>query len=306
MRFCGAKTKDLSIKYKAMLSNPKKVAAIHDIAGFGRSSLTVVMPTLSVMGHQACPAPTAVLSSITGYYEGYAMRDMTDFLSDCFRHWQEENCKFDCIYTGFIGSARGVRVTESFVEKAGAPLLVVDPVFADDGRRYDCFDESIIDPMRSLIRKADIITPNLTEACFLTDTPQGGDMETAKCALSRLAEMVKGSVLITGVPLKNTVAVLMYDAADNTVYQIQNPYIHMHYPGTGDLFTAVLTGARLSGEALPKAASRAADFVFHAISAAKEAGVPQREGVPMEMLVHRLTKDHYLSIEKIDMKVREF
>lgn len=276
------------------------MAAIHDIAGFGRSSLTVVMPTLSVMGHQACPAPTAVLSSITGYYEGYAMQDMTAFLSDCFRHWQEENCKFDCIYTGFIGSSKGVLVTEEFITASKAPLVVVDPVFADDGRRYDCFDESIIRAMRSLIQKADIITPNLTEACFLTDIPQKENPETAMEALSRLSQMTKGSVLITGVPCKDTVAVLLYDAEEKARYKIQNPYIHTHYPGTGDLFTSVLTGARLAGEPLPSAASKAADFVFHAIYAARQAGIPQREGVPMELLVHRLTESHYLPIEKME------
>ena len=129
---------------------PKKVAAIHDIAGFGRSSLTVVMPTLSVMGHQTCPAPTAVLSSITGFYEGYEMVDMTDFLSACFAHWKKENCEFDCIYTGFIGSAEGVRVAREFAEETKAPLLVVDPVFADDGELFSSCTEALVERMRHL------------------------------------------------------------------------------------------------------------------------------------------------------------
>ena len=275
---------------------PKKVAAIHDIAGFGRSSLTVVMPTLSAMGHQACPAPTAVLSSITGFYEGYEMVDMTPFLSRCFAHWEKEACEFDCIYTGFIGSARGVEVTSEFVSKACAPLLVVDPVFADDGKCYDCFDTKMADAMAALIRKADVITPNLTEACFLSDEPME---ENLACAMRCAEKLPGGAVVITGVPAGSSVAVLLYDKKTDSMYKIENPYLHTHYPGTGDLFTSVLTGALLSGDSLVHAAGKAADFVFTAIRTAQERGVPVREGVPMELLVPRLWEDHALSAVRL-------
>ena len=278
---------------------PKKVAAIHDIAGFGRSSLTVVMPTLSVMGHQTCPAPTAVLSSITGFYEGYEMVDMTDFLSACFAHWKKENCEFDCVYTGFIGSAEGVRVAKDFAMETKAPLLVVDPVFADDGKCYDCFDEEMARAMADLVEIADVITPNLTEACFLTGTKQTNDMASALACLEKLKEKTAGSIVITGVPGEKSVLILLYDRKTGLSYKIENPYIHSHYPGTGDLFTSVLTGALLSGEDLPKAAGKAADYVFTAIKTAKESGVPVREGVPMELLVPRLLEDHKLEAVEI-------
>jgi len=278
---------------------PKKVAAIHDIAGFGRSSLTVVMPTLSVMGHQACPAPTAVLSSITGFYTGYEMEDMTAFLSRCFAHWKKENCEFDCIYTGFIGSKEGVDVTEAFVAETGAPLVVVDPVFADDGKCYDCFDSAMADAMASLAKRADVLTPNLTEACFLTGEPMGTDLPAAVRCAEKIAGSVRGSVVITGVPCGKTVAVLVYDKSEDRMYKIENPYLHTHYPGTGDLFTSVMTGAILSGEPLSKAAGKAADFVFTAIRTAQEQGVPVREGVPMELLVPRLLEDHALKAVRL-------
>lgn len=273
---------------------PGKVAAVHDIAGFGRSSLTVVMPTLSVMGHQACPAPTAVLSSITGFYTGYAMEDLTPFLSRCFAHWKKENCEFDCIYTGFIGSADGVRLTRRFIEETGAPLVVVDPVFADDGKCYDCFDSAMAEAMAELIETADVITPNLTEACFLSGIPHCADLDTARRCLGNLAGKTSGSVVITGVPCGDSVAVLLYERATGAAYKIENPYLHNHYPGTGDLFTSVLTGALLSGAPLPEAAGKAADFVFTAIRTAQEHGVPVREGVPMELLVPRLLENHVL------------
>ena len=273
---------------------PKKVAAIHDIAGFGRSSLTVVMPTLSVMGHQACPAPTAVLSSITGFYTGYEMEDMTGFLSRCFAHWKRENCQFDCIYTGFIGSGEGVGVARDFIRETSAPLVVVDPVFADDGKCYDCFDDKMAKAMAALVKTADVITPNLTEAAFLTGEKPEESPELAIKCMHRLAKEIPGSVVITGVPFGKTVAVLLYDKKEKALYKIENPYLHTHYPGTGDLFTSVLTGALLSGKELPDAAGKAADFVFTAIKTAKECGVPVREGVPMELLVPRLLEDHKL------------
>ncbi len=277
------------------ISLPKKVAAVHDIAGFGRSSLTVVMPTLSVLGHQACPAVAAVLSSITGFYEGYAFHDMTDFLSRCFAHWQKEDCRFDCIYTGFIGSPEGVKITGAFIDEADAPLVVVDPVFADDGKCYDCFTPAMAEAMGALVKKADVLTPNLTEACFLTGLPMENDLTTAKKCAEKLASNTEGSVVITGVPSGDSVAVLVFDAGEDSLYKIENPYLHTHYPGTGDLFTSVLTGTMLSGRSLADAAGKAADFVFTAIRTAQEIGVPQREGVPMEILVPRLLEDHKIS-----------
>ncbi len=277
----------------------KKVAAIHDIAGFGRSSLTVVLPTLSVLGHQACPAPTAVLSSITGFYTAYAMEDMTGFLARCFRHWKKENCRFDCIYTGFIGSAKGVEITKQFIEETAAPLVVVDPVFADDGKCYDCFDETMVQAMERLAEKADVITPNLTEACFLTGERMEKSLACAMRCMEVLVKKTRGSVVITGVPCDKTVAILVYDRSENALYKIENPYLHTHYPGTGDLFTSVLCGALLSGQGLPDAAGKAADFVFTAIRTAKEEGVPVREGVPMELLVPRLLESHSLPVVRL-------
>lgn len=280
---------------------PKKVAAIHDIAGFGRSSLTVVMPTLSVMGHQACPAPTAVLSSITGFYTGYEMEDMTGFLSRCFAHWKRENCQFDCIYTGFIGSGEGVGVARDFIRETSTPLVVVDPVFADDGKCYDCFDDKMAKAMAALVKTADVITPNLTEAAFLTGEKPEESPELAIKCMHRLAKEIPGSVVITGVPFGKTVAVLLYDKKEKALYKIENPYLHTHYPGTGDLFTSVLCGALLSGKSLVDAAGKAADFVFTAIRTAQEGGVPQREGVPMELLVPRLLEEHKIMATKMEV-----
>jgi len=280
---------------------PKKVAAIHDIAGFGRSSLTVVIPTMSIMGHQTCPVPTAVLSTITGFYEGYELHDLTDILPSYLNHWEKENFKFDCIYSGFLGSKAQAYITEQFIDKAKAPLVVVDPVFADDGELYACFKEDIVGAMLSLIKKAHIITPNITEAGFLLGEPnKKHDINTAKEFAKKLSDLGPESVIITGVPLsKTSVSIIIYKKSEDLYLKIDNPYVHAHYPGTGDLFTSVLTGSLLKGVSLPESAAKAADFVFMSIKTAYESNVPVREGVPLEMLLPRLLQKHMLKIEII-------
>lgn len=275
---------------------PKKVAAIHDIAGFGRSSLTVVIPVMSIMGHQTCPVPTAVLSSITGFYKDYTLIDLTDKLPLYLEHWKKEKFKFDCVYSGFLGSEKQAEITESFILDAAAPLTVVDPVFADDGKLYECFEKTMVDAMQKLIKNADVITPNLTEAAFLLDKPGGSASEYAK----RLGELTRGSVVITGVQNgEKSVSIIIYDKKEDNLLKIENPYIHSHYPGTGDLFTAVLTASMLSGKSLADSAAKAADFVFTAMKAAYESKIPVREGVPLELLVLRLLENHSLPYNEI-------
>lgn len=278
----------------------KKVAAIHDIAGFGRSSLTVVIPVMSVMGHQTCPVPTAVLSTITGFYEGFEMHDLTFFLPKYLAHWEKENLKFDCIYTGFLGSARQAEIAGDFIDRFNASLNVVDPVFADGGEIYSCFDKEIIGAMAKLCKKADIITPNVTEAAFLL----GGEkpiMSVKEAALA--AKRLCGgntSVIITSVPDGDSVAIVVYNRESGSICKISNPFIsHAHYPGTGDLFTSVLTGALLSGGSMEECASKAADFVFASIKTAYENAVPVREGVPLELMLPRLFENHSLEIKKL-------
>lgn len=276
----------------------KKIAAIHDIAGFGRSSLTVVIPVMSAMGHQTCPVPTAVLSTITGFYKDYEMLDLTPLMPRYLAHWERENLKFDCVYTGFLGSAEQADIAVSFIERLKAPLNVVDPVFADNGEIYSCFDKSIIKAMRALCSKADIITPNATEAAFLLGSkkPLSSVKEAAEASAALSNQGT--SVIITSVPDGDNVAVVLRNSETGRVCKICNPYIsHAHYPGTGDLFTSVLVGALLSGKNLEKSASQAADFVFTSIKAAYENAVPLREGVPLEFMLQRLRENRCLAIQ---------
>lgn len=279
------------------MSVPKKVAAMHDIAGFGRSSLTVVIPTLSALGHQACPIPTAVLSTITGFYEGYELIDLTDSLPAYLAHWEKEAVSFDCIYTGFLASARQCSIADSFIDKFRAPLTVVDPVFADEGKLYSCYDKKIISSMLELIKRADIITPNLTEAAYLL----GCDMSSC-CAdewARRLSAISGSDVVITGIPDDDNLSVIVYKAKTGETFKLSHPHIGINYPGTGDLFASVLTGRILSGFSLQDAASFAADFTYHSIKRAFELHIPVREGVPLEVMLSRLFEDNRLDIIRL-------
>lgn len=265
---------------------PKKVAAMHDIAGFGRSSLTVVIPVISALGHQVCPVPTAVLSTITGFYEGYELIDLTDYMPSYLAHWEREKFSFDCIYTGFIASAEGCGVVEDFIKDADAPLKVIDPVFADNGKLYGCYDEKMVEKMRGLIKHADVITPNITEAAYLLhDTYKSGcEADWAK----RLSELCGCEVVITGILSGDNVESVLYKPSTEELFRVKNPHIRVNYPGTGDLFASVLTGKKLCGVSTEESVSTAADFVYCCIEGAARLGIPARDGVPLELMLPRL------------------
>lgn len=269
---------------------PKKVAAIHDIAGFGRSSLTVVIPVMSVMGHQTCPVPTAVLSTITGFYQGYIFKDLTDILPSYLAHWEKENVHFDCIYSGFLGSPSQSEIAGSFIDRLNSPLVVVDPVFSDDGALYACFDNEMVDSMRQLIKKADVITPNTTEAAFLLgETNCNPSLSKAKDYARRLAIMADCSVIITSVEgTEKSVSVVMYNKETDICSHVSNPYVNARYPGTGDLFTSVFTADFMNGKSLEESAAKAASFVSESMALAVANSVPAREGVPLEYMLKKL------------------
>ncbi|MBQ3015108.1 MAG: bifunctional hydroxymethylpyrimidine kinase/phosphomethylpyrimidine kinase, partial [Clostridia bacterium] len=157
---------------------PRRIAAIHDFSCVGRCALTVVIPTLSVMGYQTIPLPTALLSSHTGGVEGLYFRDLTADMHRIAAHFDRLEMTFGSIYTGFLGSVEQISVVREFINRFGktpdetgkAPLVLVDPVMGDDGVLYATYTKELADGMRELSTHAEVLTPNLTEACFLTDT----------------------------------------------------------------------------------------------------------------------------------------
>ena len=244
-----------------------RVAAIHDICGYGRCSLTVVIPVLSQMGFEVSPLPTAVLSTHT-MFPGFTYLDLTDELPKIIGHWKELNLKFDAIYSGFLGSVRQAGIVTDFFRDFCGPdtLVVVDPVMADHGKLYATMPPAMIVELRKLSSAAKVITPNLTEAAFMLgrETPESITEAEAKDWLKALTDLGPEMAVITSAPVAsrpNESTVVAYDRVDNRYWLTQRIHVPTQYHGTGDIFASVLTGSLLQGDSLPVAMDRSAQFV---------------------------------------------
>lgn len=267
----------------------KKVAAIHDLSGFGRASLCSIIPTLSTMGVQVCPLPTAILSNHTGGFDHYSFVDLTNSMEEYIDHWKRLGLHFDCVYSGFLGSTRQIHIVADFIDYFGTPdnLVVVDPVMGDNGSLYSSMTEEIIPQMKGLIAKADIITPNFTEAAFLLGESCKDRIsdEEIKQWLLRLSEMGPDVVIITSAPEEQSSGntnVVAYDRRNHAFWKVGCRYIPASYPGTGDTFASVVIGSLLQGDSLPVAIDRAVQFISQCIKASYGFDYPKRNGVLLE------------------------
>ena len=230
----------------------KRVAAIHDLSGFGRASLCSIIPTLSSMGIQVCPVPTAILSTHSGGFREYTFEDLTDTIPAYMAHWKKLNLHFDCIYSGFLGSpVQTQMVADIFDDFADEnTLVVVDPVMGDNGGLYSSIPESMVPQMRKLVNKADIIVPNYTEAALLLDEDVKGyrSNEELKEWLRRLSDLGPDTVLITSAPDEERpemMNVIAYEKESDTYWKVASRLLHDYYPGTGDIFASVMIGSLL-------------------------------------------------------------
>ncbi|MCF7919603.1 MAG: pyridoxamine kinase [Candidatus Cloacimonetes bacterium] len=286
----------------------QRVAAVHDISGFGKSSLTVVIPILSTMGIQVCPLPTAVLSTISIFPEP-RMIDLTDSLEDIISHWRELNLRFDAIYSGFLGSPRQARIVQDlirFTSKEGS-LIVVDPVMGDYGNLYSVFQPDIIIAMKELVKSAQVITPNLTEAAFLLDENPVKLLTYTEIGLwlRRLSKMGPDMVIITSVPdyqEKDKTCVFAYNKVLDEYWKMSCHYLPGNFPGTGDTFASIITGSLLQKETLAAAIEKAVNFIYKAIEFSLNYVTDTREGIYMEPMLPELLKPVIQAkIEKLDL-----
>ena len=270
-------------------------ACINDLSGIGRASLTVAIPVLSAMGVQCCPLPTAILSAQTGYAH-YSFVDFTPHMREYFDNWQKEDMPFDALYTGFLGSAEQITIVRDIASQMpkGA-FVLVDPVMADNGKVYATYTEEMCRGMRDLVRIADIVTPNITEACLLTDTPYEGeaiDRETALRLCRGVSALGPRAVVLTGVRSSQTsIGTCLFRAGDDTLTVIEKPLSTGRYPGTGDLFASVLCGALLRGDDMEAAVDLAAGFVAHTTSYTYETGTDPKHGVLFEHCLKELISE---------------
>ena len=276
------------------MSELKRVAAIHDLSGVGRCSLSVILPTMSVMGIQVCPVPTALLSTHTSGYGDVVLKDMTDYIPDALRHYISAGIGFDCIYSGFLASEAQVSHCLEFMDSFRSALRVVDPVMGDGGKRYRTYDDELCRRMGELVAAADIITPNLTEASILLGTAYPDAPLTVgevKKMLVKLASKGPKTVVITSVIMADgEICNAGYNSEHSAFWRVPYEMIPKSYPGTGDIFASVLTGGILLGDSLPIAMTRATAFCEYAIKTTFGYGAPAREGVMLEKCLPMLAE----------------
>lgn len=271
-----------------------RVAAIHDISGFGRCSLTVAIPILSVMGLQCCPVPTASLSTHTGDFEGFTFLDMTDEMPKIAAHWKSLNLEFQAIYSGFLGSERQIRIVEDFIHTFRRPdtVVVVDPVMGDHGEVYQTYTPAMCAGMAHLAEHADVITPNLTEAALLLGVPYES-LPAGEAGCRAIAEQLsmggRRSVVLTGVSAgPELTGAACFDAGTGRTHLLQTQRVRREFLGSGDVFSSVLTGALVRGDSLPSATRQAVEFVRACAERTAAQDLPRREGVDFEPLLHLL------------------
>lgn len=278
-----------------MESLVKKVAAIHDLSGYGRASLTTIIPILSNMKVQVCPVPTAILSTHTGGFEGYSFIDLTDYMQEHINHWKKLELEFDCIYSGFLGSPKQIEIVADFIDFFGkkAKFTVVDPVMGDNGKLYSTMGNEMVVGMRKLIKNADIITPNFTEVIYLLgkEYKENTTLDEVKEYLKELANMGPKIVIATSVPdeesnkLDRKTSVVAYDRENDVFWRVSCRYIPASYPGTGDAYTSVVIGSLLQGDSLPMAIERGVQFITQCIMASYGFKYPKKEGVLLEKML---------------------
>ena len=277
-----------------------RVAAIHDLSGFGRCSLTIVSPVLSAMGVQCCPIVTACLSTHTGGFSGYVAQDLTGLMEATISHWKELGLTFSGVYTGFMASEEQMKLATQAIDTLKGPggVTVVDPVMGDHGRRYATYTQLMCEAMGALCAQADVITPNLTEAAFLLDLDyaslSGGGKEGLELARA-LSEGGRRSVVLTGVSSgEGMVGAACYDRASGRAGLVMAPRVEGEYHGTGDIFASVLTGGLEGGMELEQAAALAARFVSQCAERTRRQAYPRREGVDFEPLLGWLARERGL------------
>ena len=248
----------------------KKILTVQDISCVGQCSLTVALPILSACGMETCILPSAVLSTHTAGFKNFTFRDLTDDMPAITAHWKSEGISFDAIYTGYLGSVKQVGYVKDILDTLGKgnAVRVVDPAFADNGALYSIFNGEYVQAMKTLCPSADIILPNISEACFLTDTPyqESYDEDYVLSLCEKLTALGAKSVVLTGVGYEaGKTGVVVYSGGKLEYYCHDKISKGCH--GTGDVYASAFVGALLNGKSRYDSAKIAADFVVDCIKA---------------------------------------
>lgn len=265
----------------------QKILTVQDISCVGQCSLTVALPILSAAGMETCILPSAVLSTHTAGFSGYTVRDLTEDFPAIAAHWKKENIRFSAVYTGYLGSTEQIAdvkgIFASLLAEGG--VTIVDPAMADNGKLYPAFDSAYVEAMKGLAFSADLILPNITEACFLTgmEYRESYDEDYIAALLDRLTEAGAKTVVLTGVGYaEGKTGVVVRENGVTRYYEHKKISKGCH--GTGDVYAAAFVGALLNGLGAYDAAVLAADYTVRCIEVTQ--GDPEHwYGVKFELLL---------------------
>lgn len=272
-------------------NHQKKIAVINDFTGFGRCSITVSLPIISAMKVQCCPLPTSIFSNHTGY-ESYFFEDYTDRMEPYMEEWKKLGLSFEGISTGFLGSKEQIRIVLRFLEEFEREgcIVVVDPVMGDDGRTYATYTPEMCQEMKRLAARADILTPNLTEACILTGLPYRKDrwpMKEIRALAEKLSDMGPEKVAITGIPQGEFIANYCYERGGEGKIR-RTHRVGAARCGTGDIFAAIIAADAVNGMPFDQSVRKASLFIKRCIRKSIEMDLPLTDGVCFEEVLDTL------------------
>lgn len=267
----------------------KRIVTIQDISCVGKCSLTVALPIISAMGVETAIIPTAVLSTHTMFPE-FTVKDLTSEIKPISEHWKRAGIDFDGIYTGYLGSFEQIDLMKSFFDdfRKDGNLILVDPAMADNGKLYPAFDEAFAKHMATLCAKADMIVPNVTEACYMlgAEYKEKYDEAYIKELLSGLAALGAKISVLTGVGFEDgKTGVMGYDRINDEYFYFEQPKLPCAYHGTGDIFSSTCMGAMMRGLDWKKALTVAAKYTAECIRITFETPGSNTYGVDFERAV---------------------
>jgi pyridoxine kinase len=268
----------------------KKIAVINDFSGFGRCSIAVSLPIISHMKIQCSNVVTSVFSNHTGF-EKFFFEDYTDKMQDYIDMWKYLDLQFEGIYSGFLGSKKQIKIVEKFIKdfKKENTKIIIDPVMGDNGRPYPTYTKEMCEEMKELVCYADILTPNVTEACILTDTPYREKFKNSElyAMAEKLSEKGASKIVISGVKMENYIGNVVYEK--NGIKKIiRMKKVGMERSGTGDIFASIIAADCVNGVDLETSVKKAGSFIKKCIIATEKYQVPKTDGVCFEEVLYTL------------------
>lgn len=271
-------------------NNQKKIAVINDFSGFGRCSIAVALPIISTLKIQCCPLPTSIFSNHTGF-DSFFFDDYTDKMPLYINEWKKLGLQFDGITSGFLGSKKQIEIVTQFFKdfKTKENIIIVDPVMGDYGKIYATYTKEMCEEMKNLVQYADIITPNITELCILTDTPYQEKWKISELEkmTEELAEKGPEKIVVTGIVQKEFIANFCYEKGKSPKI-LRCHRVGTQRSGTGDVFSSIIAADAVNQVPFDKSVKKASNFIKKCILKSIEMDIPVTDGVCFEELLQTL------------------